>query len=136
MWATGKIQQRPMATLEQLLTSRELLARASVILAAQPLGALLANAKAFTLCFVRMTCIPALATSKRACLYGPHNKLQDMALAHCKEHISLTLNISHTMLKTAFWCCLHCYVRAWRTEQMREHPDTINTMCCQKLKVS
>ena len=80
-----------MATSDQLLTSRVLLARASVMLAAQPLGALLANANALTLCFVRMTCVPALATSKRACLYGPHNKLQDMALTHCKEHISLTL---------------------------------------------
>ena len=110
-----------MATLDRPLTSRVLLARASVILAAQPLGALLANAKAFTLCFVRMTCIPALATSERACLYGPHNKLQDMALAHCKKHNSLTLKTSHPMLKTASWCCLHCYVQAWRTEQMWEH---------------
>ncbi len=70
----------------QLLTSRVLLARASVMLAAQPLGALLANAKAFTLCFVRMTCTSALDSSQKLSSMALR-QLQDMILNFCNRHI-------------------------------------------------
>lgn len=47
-------------------TSRVLLDRAMVMLAAQPLGALAAKCTAFTLCFARMTCRPGLIRLKHA----------------------------------------------------------------------